>query len=250
MINLKDKVAVVTGAANEKGRAVCKALANYKAKVVIHYFKNQERAEFILNEIKKEEGDALVYQADIRNRKEVKNLFKEVTAKYGSVNVLVNNAHEKIKRNSFVDTTWEEHQTQIDVITRGSYYCIQESLKAMLKNSEGSIINILNTQVNMPVKGYSSFTTAMSAMVGMTRNLAREVGHDGVRVNMIAPGFIVGKKSEHAPFFIQEKIIEQTPLKRLATPEDVANAVLFLASNLSGFVTGGYLIVDGGMVML
>jgi 3-oxoacyl-[acyl-carrier protein] reductase len=120
----------------------------------------------------------------------------------------------------------------------------------MLKNSEGSIINILNTQVNMPVKGYSSFTTAMSAMVGMTRNLALEVGNDGVRVNMIAPGFIVGKKSEHAPFFIQEKIIEQTPLKRLATPEDVANAVLFLASNLSGFVTGGYLVVDGGMVML
>ena len=102
----------------------------------------------------------------------------------------------------------------------------------------------------MPVKGYSSFTTAMSAMVGMTRNLAREVGHDGVRVNIIAPGFIVGKKSEHAPFFIQEKIIEQTPLKRLATPEDIANAVLFLASNLSGFVTGGYLVVDGGMVML
>lgn len=250
MINLKDKVAVVTGATNEKGRAVCKALAKNKAKVVIHYFKNREGAETLLHEIKKEGGEAFVYQADIRSQEEVKNLFKEVTGKYGSVNILVNNAHEKIKRNSFTDTTWEEHQEQIDVITKGSYYCIQESLKIMLKNHEGSIINILNTQVNMPVKGYSSFTTAMSAMVGMTRNLAQEVGNDGVRVNMIAPGFIVGKKSEHAPFFVQEKIIEQTPLKRLATPEDVANAVLFLASNLSSFITGGYLVVDGGMVML
>lgn len=250
MVNLKNKVAVVTGASSEKGRAICKALSKYGAKVIVHYYKNQKSATALLNDIKQTGGDAFIFQADIRNDKEVKDMFNEVMDKYSAVDILVNNAHAKIVRNSFVESTWQEHQEQLDVIVRGSYLCIQESLKTMLKNQEGSIINILNTQMNMPVKGYSSFSTAISAMVGLTRNLALEVGNDGIRVNMIAPGFTVGSKSEHTPFFVREKIIEQTPLKRLATPEDIANAVLFLASNLSSFITGGYLVVDGGMVML
>lgn len=250
MINLKGKIAVVTGASGEKGRAVCQALAKYGTKVVVHYFKNREGAMTLQDNIMDGGGEVSTIQADIRNQGDVKDLFNEVISKYGKVDILVNNAHAKISRNPFVKTTWEEHQAQLDVLTRGSYFCIQEALKIMLKNHQGSIINILNTQMNMPVKGYSSFSTAISSMVGLTRNLALEVGNNGVRVNMIAPGFTTTDKSEHAPSHVREKIIEQTPLKKLATPDDIANAVIFLASNLSSFITGGYLIVDGGVVML
>ncbi len=250
MINLKDKIAVVTGASSENGRAICIALANCGAKVVIHYFKNKEGAMTLLEDIKHRGGKGFIVQADIRKLKEVKKLFREVLSKEGALDILVNNAHAKISRNSFAKTTWEEHQAQLDVITKGSYFCIQESLRFMLKKQQGSIVNLLNTQINAPVKGYSSFTTAISAMVGLTRNLALEIGGMGVRVNMIAPGFTITDKSEHAPFNVREKIIKQAPLNRLATPEDLANAVLFLASNLSSCITGSYLVVDGGMLML
>lgn len=250
MIILKDKVAVVTGASSEMGKAICKALAECGAKVVIHYYKNREGAMGLLNDIENGGGDAFVVQADIRAPKEVNNLFNKVISENGAVDILVNNAHGKIFRNSFIKTTWEEHQAQLDVITKGSYFCIQESLKVMLKQHQGSIINILNSQINSPVKGYSSFTMAISAMVGITRNLAREVGNSGVRVNMIVPGYTVTDKSENAPINVRDKIIGQTPLNRLAVPEDIAKAVLFFASNLSSFITGSYLVVDGGLLML
>jgi len=250
MINLKDKVAIVTGASSEKGRAICLALADSKAKVAIHCYKNKEIAMSLMKDIQGRGGMAFVVQADIRNQKEVINLFHDVVKQAGTVDVLVNNAHPNILRNSFIKTTWKEHQDQLDVITKGSYFCIQECLKVMLKKHCGSIINILNAQIDMPVKGYSSFTTAISSMIGMTRNLALEVGDKGVRVNMIAPGFTVTKKTPHASKDIQEAIKARTSLNRLATPEDIANATLFFSSNLSSFITGSYLIVDGGNFML
>ena len=251
MINLKDKVALVTGASGEKGRAICKALARNGVKVVVHYFRNKKSAKTLVENILGDsEGASFCFQADITSHDDVKKMFQEVLSKYGALDILVNNAHAKISRNPFVKTSWEDHQGQIDVLTKGSFFCIQEALKVMLKKKQGSIINILSTQTNMPVKGYSSFTTALSSMAGLSKNLAMEVGNKGIRVNMIAPGFTATDRSEHAPLSTREKIIEQTPLKRLATPDDIANAVLFLASNLSSFVTGGYLVVDGGIVTL
>ena len=116
----------------------------------------------------------------------------------------------------------------------------------MTENGGGSIINLITSQVDHPVKGYSSFITAASALTGFTKNLAVEAGEKGIRVNMIAPGFVLTGHTPYAPQHVQDAIAKATPMGRLATPDDIAKGVLFLASDLSRFITGQSLVIDGG----
>ena len=245
-IDLKSKVALVTGGSNDVGQAICHTLAGAGATVIIHYYKNKDRGEKTCREIESAGGTAVSYGADVSDNSSVGSLFRFIKDKFGRLDILLNNAHLPITRNLFLDVNWEEHQEQIDVMLKGTFYCSQEAVSIMAKHGHGSIINILTTQIDHPVKGYSSYITASSALVGFTRNLAVEMGCKGIRVNMVVPGFVLTGHTPGAPAHVQEAIARSTPLGRLATPEDIAKVALFFASDLSGFITGSYLVADGG----
>ncbi|MBI5184570.1 MAG: SDR family oxidoreductase [Nitrospinae bacterium] len=243
---LKGKAALVTAASGERGAAIATALSREGCAVALHYYKNKATAEGLRDAIKDAGGRAASFQADLSRAEEVENLFSSVAAAMGPLQILVNNAHAEIVRRPFLETTWDDFQRQIDVTLKGSWLACSQFIRRMDKGAKGSIIQVLSAQLNDPVKGYTALASALSALAGFSKNLALEAGPLGVRVNSVAPGFTMGENTPHAPEWVREKIIQETPLGKLATPEDIGKAVVFFASDLSEFITGTCLAVDGG----
>lgn len=248
-MKLEGKVAIVTAASSDRGSAIAELLASEGASVTINYFKNKKSAETVLKRIESHGGKAMVRQADVTVKASVNRMVKDTVEKFGGIDILVNNAHGTIRRKSFEETIWNEFTANINGTIKGSYNCCQAAINEMQKQKWGRIINIMDDIVNEPVNGYASHTTAQSALVGFTRSLAVELGGSGITVNLINAGFTLAKRTPHAPPRIQRAMAEQTPLKRLALPIDIARAVLFYATDLSDFVTGNCLAVNGGKTM-
>ncbi|MCP4255311.1 MAG: SDR family oxidoreductase [Candidatus Scalindua sp.] len=248
-MKLKGKVAIVTAASNDRGSAIAELLASEGAAVTINYFKNKKSAESVLNKIESCGGKAMVRQVDVTSKASVNRMVKDTIKKFGGIDILVNNAHGSIRRKAFEETIWNEFTDNLNGTIKGAHNCCQAVISEMQKRKWGRIINIMDNIVNEPVKGYTSHTTTQSALVGFTRSLAVELGSFGITVNLISAGFTLAKKTPHAPPRIQKIMAEQTPLKRLALPIDIAKGVLFYSTDLSDFVTGNCLSVDGGKAM-
>lgn len=248
-MKLKSKVAIVTGASSDRGSAISELLASEGAAVTINYLKSRKDAESVLKKIEKSDGKAMVWQADVSSKESVNKMVKETIKQFGGVDILVNNMHSTIRRKPFEKTSWKEYEENLNGTIKGAHNCCQAVIVTMKKKKWGRIINIMDNMVNEPVKGYGSYITAQSALIGFTRSLATDLGTFGITVNLVNTGFTLTKRTPHAPLHIRKAIAEQTPLKRLALPIDVAKAVLFYASDWSDFVTGNCLIVDGGKVM-
>ena len=248
-MKLKGKVAIVTAASSDRGSAIAELLASEGAAITINYFKNKKRAESVLNKIESRGGKAMVRQADVTAKSSVNRMVADTVKKFGGIDILVNNAHGTIRRKTFEDTIWNEFTENLNGTIKGAHNCCQAVISEMQKQKWGRIINIMDNIVNEPVKGYTCHATAQSALVGFTRSLAVELGSFGITVNLINAGFTLAEKTPHAPPRVQKKMAEQTPLKRLALPIDIAKAVLFYATDLSDFVTGNCLSVDGGKTM-
>ncbi|MEK6714101.1 MAG: SDR family oxidoreductase, partial [Nitrospirota bacterium] len=232
LIDLTGKVTLVTGGSNDTGAAICKVLAEAGSSVVIQYFKNREKADKVCEYIGSQGGIAANCFVDLSDKASIDELFSFIRNRFNRIDILVNNAHLPITRSFITEVEWEEHQEQIDVMVKGTFYCSKKAVSMMRENSSGSIVNLITTQVEHPVKGYSSFITSASALVGFTKNLAVEAGEKGIRVNMIAPGFVLTRHTPYAPSHVQDAIAKATPLGRLATPDDIARGVLFFASDL------------------
>jgi 3-oxoacyl-[acyl-carrier protein] reductase len=200
-------------------------------------------------------GTALALQADVTNRKASDNLVHQTLEEFGKIDVLVNNAFRPYTfdpeaRKMHWQLEWSDYQSQIDGTLKSTHGLVQAVLPAMLSRAEGSIINIATNLVARPAVPYHDYTTAKAALIGYSRNLAMELGPLGVRVNSVAPGLVYPTDaSRSTKEGIKDAIISQTPLGRIAAPEDVTGPVLFLASEWSRFMTGQTLYVDGGMVM-
>lgn len=248
-MKLKGKVAIVTAASSDRGSAIAELLASEGAAVTINYLKNRKNAESVLERIESRGGKAMVRQADVTLKASVNKMVKDTIKKFGGIDILVNNAHGTIKRKKFEDTVWNEFTENLNGTIKGAHNCCQAVISEMMKKKQGRIINIMDNIVNEPVKGYTSHITAQSALVGLTRSLAVELGDFGITVNLINAGFTLAKNTPHAPPRIQKAMAELTPLKRLALPIDIAKAVLFYATDMSDFVTGNCLSVDGGKTM-
>ena len=248
-MKLKGKVAIVTAASSDRGSAIAELLASEGAAVTINYLKNRKNAESVLERIESRGGKAMVRQADVTLKASVNKMVKDTIKKFGAIDILVNNAHGTIKRKKFEDTVWNEFTENLNGTIKGAHNCCQAVISEMMKKKQGRIINIMDNIVNEPVKGYTSHIAAQSALVGLTRSLAVELGDFGITVNLINAGFTLAKNTPHAPPRIQKVMAEQTPLKRLALPIDIAKAVLFYATDMSDFVTGNCLSVDGGKTM-
>ena len=258
-MNLRGKVVLVTGASRGIGAAIASAFAREGATVVINYLSNDAAAEQTVATCvaagKDVGGDAWAIKADVGNAQAVQSMVDSIALDAGGIDIVVNNAFRPYvfdpeRRSRFDELDWGHYQSQFDGAVGATFNVCRAVLPLMRKKARGSIVNIVSNLVEQPVVAYHDYSTAKSALVGFSRNLASELGPHGIRVNCVAPGLVYptqGTRTSKESF--RESLMAATPLRRLAQPEDVAGPVLFLASELSSFMTGQVLLVDGGMVM-
>lgn len=254
-MNLAGQVVLVTGASRGIGAAIARAFAAEQAVVAVNYLRNEEAASRVVAQCREAGGDAFALQADVTQPAQVQALVEQVLEEAGRIDVLVNNAFRAYafdpeQRTPFAQLDWASYQSQYEGSVGAAFHSCQAVLPHFRKRASGSIVNIVTDLVERPVVPYHEYTTAKSALVGFSRNLASELGPLGVRVNCVAPGLVYPTEASagtRAAF--RETLMEATPLRRLARPEDVAGPVVFLASPWSGFMTGQVLFVDGGLVM-
>lgn len=245
-LGLEGKVVLVTGASRGIGETTAKLFALHGAKVAINYLRGKADAERIAEEIKAEAGTAFPVKADVSDAEEVKRMFREIAAKYGAVDVLVNNAVRDFKAVPFPNLTWEEVQKDIDVVVKGAFNCCKEAVPGMIENGGGKIINISTIAAEDPPPGQAKYVMAKSALVGLTRSLSVEYAAGNIQVNMVVPNFVETDLTSHIQDAFKKKIAEATRMKRSASPVDVAHAVVFLASSYSAYMTGQKIMVTGG----
>lgn len=244
---LSDKVAIVTGASRGIGRFIAVALAVQGAKVVASA-RNAEALESLVAEIRTQGGDAVAVVADVAVEAEANNLIEQTVTTYGTVDILVNNAG--ITRDGLLlrmkNDDWD---AVLDTNLKGAFLCIRAAAKFMSKQRSGRIINISSVVGEMGNAGQVNYSASKAGLLGLTKSVARELARRNVTVNAVTPGFIVTEMTEKMTDKAREAMTEQIPLGRLGEAEDVANAVLFLASDQSSYITGQVLGVNGGMYM-
>lgn len=242
-------VAIVTGSSRGIGAATAKTLSREKASVVVNYLTGVDMAEEVVKEIKGKGGNAIAFQADVTERKDAERLVRAAIKEFGQVDVLVNNAFRPMPSKPFLDLTWEECQDQIDRSLKAAFNCVQAVVPKMMERKSGKIINIVGVHVDRPVAGALAYTAAKSALIGFTRTIALELGPHGICVNMVSPGLTLTEGTKQMEESLRNAVVLGTPMGRLATPDDIAGTVLFLASDLASFITGSYFPVSGGYVM-
>ncbi len=254
-MHFKDRVVIVSGASRGIGAAIARAFAVEGATVVVNYLRNEAAAQAVVAACRSAGGDAVAVQADVLSAPAIQALVGNVIETFGRIDVLVNNAFKPYvfdpeARRLFWHTEWQDYASQFDGALFSTYHLCKEVLPAMQRQTGGSIVNIASDLVARPTIPYHEYTTAKSALIGFSRNLAMELGPLGIRVNCVAPGLVYPTDASRATKEdVKDAIVAQTPLRRIATPDDVAGPVLFLASDWSRFMTGQTLHVDGGLVM-
>ena len=254
-MKFQGQVILVTGASRGIGAAIARAFAAEGGFVVVNYLRNEAAAEAVVADCKAAGGDAWAIRADVSDAAQAQAMVAQVQAELGRIDVLVNNAFAPYRfdpeqRKRYWETDWADYQAQFEGAVRTTHQMTQAVLPGMRQRAQGSIVNLASDLVERPVVPYHDYATAKSALVGYSRNLAAELGPLGIRVNCVAPGLVYPTDASRATKEdVKEAIVAQTPLRRIARPEDVAGPVLFLASDWSRFMTGQVLLVDGGLVM-
>lgn len=243
---LRDKVVLVTGASRGIGETTAKLFALHGARVVINYRHGAEDARRVVGEILDGGGQAVAIAADVSNPEQVRALVRQARERYGTIHVLVNNAARDSRPIPFSRLTWDDIQADIDVIAKGTFLCCQETLPLMLEQGEGKIINISTIATDNPPPDQTKYVVAKSALVGLTRSLSVEFASRNIQVNLVVPNFVETDLVAHVPEGFRKKIAHDIPMRRLASPLDVARAVVFLASSYSSFTTGQKVMVTGG----
>lgn len=242
------KTAIVTGGSRGIGRAICLRLAKEGYDIAFSYRSKDDEA----NEVKSllEEAGAEVYikKFDVSNSEECSAFVKETNEKFGDIDVLVNNAGIT-KDNLMIRLGDDDFSDVLDVNLKGSFYMAREVSRLMLRKRKGSIINMSSVVGIMGNAGQVNYSASKAGVIGMTKSLARELARKNVRVNAVAPGMIETDMTDVLPEEAKKKIADAIPLKEMGKPEDIANAVVFLAGDNSRYITGQVLSVDGGMAI-
>ncbi len=245
-MRLKDKVAIVTGGGQGIGKVTALTFAREGAKVAVADI-NMTAAQAVADEIGAADGQAKAIFLDVSRAESVEAAVRTVHETYGRIDVLVNNAG--ITRDARMQKmTEEQFDAVINVNLKGVWLCSKAVAPIMIAGGGGSIINAASVVGLYGNFGQTNYVAAKSGVIGMTKTWARELGPNHIRVNAIAPGFTATEMIATVPEKVLESVRERTPLRRLGTPEDIANAYLFLASDESSFITGVTLSVDGGLL--
>ncbi|MGH9575288.1 MAG: 3-oxoacyl-[acyl-carrier-protein] reductase [Candidatus Acidiferrales bacterium] len=247
MFSLKDKIALITGASQGIGRATALALAQNGAKVAIAA-RNAEKLASLASEIAQTGGEALAITMDVADPGQVKAAFQQTLAKFGRLDVLVNNA--AITRDTLaLRMKLEDWDAVLRTNLTGAHLCIQQALGAMLKQRSGRIINITSVVAETGNAGQANYVASKAGLIGLTRAIAVEVASRTITVNAIAPGFIETPMTDPLSPELKEKMKAMIPLGRFGADKEIAAAVIFLASDEAGYITGQVLDVNGGLHM-
>jgi len=244
---LKDKVALVTGAAQGIGRAIALKLAANGADVVIVDM-NLDKAQEAAREVERLGRRALALRANIANLQEAEAMADEAVAKLGAVHIMVNNAG--ITRDALILRMKEEDwDAVINVNLKGVFNCTKAVVKHMSKQRYGRIVNIASIVGEMGNAGQANYSASKAGVIALTKTVAREFATRNITCNAVAPGFIDTAMTQALSEKVKEELAKQIPMGRLGTPEDVAEGVLFLVSETTGYITGQVLNINGGMYM-
>ena len=246
-MTLNGKVAVVTGAAQGIGKIIALFLAEKRASLVLCDI-NLEAAEETAKEIEGEGGNCLALKSDVSSFQDTEKIVKQAVEYFGSVDILVNNAG--ITKDNVLLRMKEEQRDQVMAVNlKGTFNFTKAAIKVMLRKKSGKIINIASITGLMGNAGQANYSASKAGVIGFTKAVAREYADRGITVNAVAPGFIATAMTDAIPEREREELIKQIPMKRLGTPEDVAHAVSFLASEEASYITGHVIGVNGGLYM-
>ncbi len=247
VMKLENKVVIITGSGSGIGRETALLFAGEGARVVVADI-NEKSGSDTVDEIIKIGGEGLFVRLDASKREQSKQMAKTTLERYGRIDVLINNAGI-VQDALILKMTEEQWDKVIDVNLKGAFNCIQAVVETMVNQGSGVIINASSVVGLFGNVGQTNYAAAKAGLIGMTKALAKELGKKGIRVNAIAPGFIITPMTSNVPEKILEMMKEKTPLRRLGEPMDVASAYLYLASDDAKFVSGAVLSVDGGLVL-
>ncbi len=249
MIELSGKSAVVTGGSRGIGRAIVLRLAAQGADVCFSYQSNAAAADVVVAEVQALGRRALAVQGDAAQPEAADALIKAALEAFGKVDILVNNAG--ITRDDLImRMSIDAWRAVIDTNLSGAFYAIKAATRPMLKAKRGRIINITSVSGQAGQMGQANYSSAKAGLIGLTKATARELASRGITCNAVAPGFVLTELTVGLADQWKQKITEQTPLGRFGTPEEIADAVAFLASDEAAYITGQVLAVDGGLVMM
>ncbi len=246
---MKGKTAIVTGASRGIGRAVALALAEEGANVVINYAGNEGAASETAALCQEHGVQTLVVRGDVASSEDCTRLVEEAVKTFGTVDILVNNAGIT-RDNVLMRMSDEEFDQVIATNLRGTYLMMKAVSRTMMKKRYGRIVNMASVVGLMGNAGQVNYAASKAGVIGMTKSFAREIAARGITVNAVAPGFIATDMTANLPEAAASAISASIPKGTLGSPEDVANAVKFLASDRSGYITGQVICVDGGMCMM
>ncbi|HXN65849.1 MAG TPA: 3-oxoacyl-[acyl-carrier-protein] reductase [Candidatus Acidoferrales bacterium] len=247
MFSLKDRVALVTGASQGIGRATALALASAGAKVACAA-RNVEKLESVVAEIGAMDREARAIPMDVADAEQVKAGFKQVTERFGRLDILVNNA--AVTRDGLaLRMKADDWESVLRTNLTGAHLCIQQALGLMLRQRSGRIINITSVVAQTGNAGQANYVAAKAGLIGLTRAIAVEVASRSITVNAVAPGFVTSPMTDPLPQSVKDTMLARIPLGRMGADADVAAAIVFLASDEAAYITGHVLNVNGGLYM-
>ena len=243
---LNGKVAVVTGASRGIGRQIAISMAKEGAVVIVNYNGSAAKAEDVVKEITEAGGQAEAVQCNVSDYSAAEVFLKDIISRYKRIDILVNNAGIT-KDGLMLRMKDEDFDRVIQTNLRGAFVCVREAAKIMTRQRHGRIINISSVVGQMGNAGQINYASAKAGLIGLTKSAAKELAGRNVTVNAVAPGFVETDMTASLPDDVRAAYIDAIPLKRLGTPQDIADAVAFLASPGAGYITGQVIAVNGGM---
>ncbi len=247
-IDLSGKIALVTGGGRGIGRATALKLGEAGAKVAVNYNASEAPAREVADAITAAGGEADIFKADVSKADEVDTLVSGIIKDWGRIDILVNNAGIT-RDNLMMRMSQDEWDAVLETNLRSAYFTSRAVLRTMLRNRWGRIVNISSVVGLTGNAGQANYAAAKAGLIGFTKSLAKEVGSRNITANAVAPGFIETDITAGLPDNLKADMLKAIPAERYGQPEDVANVVLFLASDLAAYVTGQVINADGGMVM-
>lgn len=245
---LEDKIAVVTGAGRGIGKGIALAMAREGAMVVVNYNGSKERAEEVVAEIEKNGGKAVAIQCNVSDFEQAKEFYANVVKEYGRIDILVNNAGIT-RDNLIMKMSEEEFSDVIQTNLTGTFNGIKFVTRPMMKQRAGRIINIASVSGVTGNMGQANYSASKAGVIGLTKAVAKELASRNITVNAVAPGFIATEMTEKLSEAVREEAVKTIPLGEFGKVEDIAEAVVFLASDRARYITGQVLCVDGGIAM-
>lgn len=247
---LRDRVVLITGASRGIGAATARLMGQHGAAVGVNYYGSEAAAQQLVEAITSDGGRAMAVKADVREPQQVEAMVQQVSETLGAIDTLVINANANFPMSPFVEYRWDDFEAKLLGELKGAFFPCKAVVPSMMEHQRGCIIAVSSGLSRHPGEGFVAHSTAKSGLDAFIKSLALELGPHGIRANVVSPGLTLTDATARLPQAHKDASAQMVPLKRNGLPEDVAGAILLLASEPAGFITGAYLPVSGGVQML